>query len=124
MAKHANHRQGLAQPKNEYGIEAGQILMQNIQERLTGLWPATGASSRRTARFAVSISASLTAGDDVRRHGEGKKHLELFNARKSTNQVTKYYVSSNSSSLDESVIKAETLISLAMAKHNVNVLQK
>ena len=36
--------------------------MQNIQERLTGLWPATGASSRRTARFAVSISASLTAG--------------------------------------------------------------
>ena len=49
--------------------------------------------------------------DNVRRHGEGKKHLELFNARKSTNQVTKYYVSSNSSSLDENVIKAETLIS-------------
>ena len=48
--------------KNEYGIEAGQILMQNKQECLTGLWPATGASSRRTARFAVSISASLTAG--------------------------------------------------------------
>ena len=36
--------------------------MQNIQERLTGLWPATGASSRRTAKFTVSISASLTAG--------------------------------------------------------------
>ena len=36
--------------------------MQNIQESLTGLWPATGASSRRTTRFAVSISASLTAG--------------------------------------------------------------
>ena len=36
--------------------------MQNIQERLTELWPVTGASSRRTARFAVSISASLTAG--------------------------------------------------------------
>ena len=35
--------------------------MQNIQERLTGLWPATGASSRRIARFAVIISASLTA---------------------------------------------------------------
>ena len=32
--------------------------MQNIQERLTGLWPATGASNSRTARFAVSISAS------------------------------------------------------------------
>ena len=47
--------------KKEYGIEAGQILMRNIQERLTGLWPATGASSRRTARFAVSISASLTS---------------------------------------------------------------
>ena len=47
--------------KNEYSIEAFQILMQNIQERLTGLWPATGASSWRTARFAVSISASLTA---------------------------------------------------------------
>ena len=29
---------------------------------MTGLWSATGASSRRTARFAVSISASLTAG--------------------------------------------------------------
>ena len=57
--------------------------------------------------------------EDVRRHGEGKKHLELFNARKSTNQVTKYYVLSHSSSLDENVIKAETLISLAMAKHNV-----
>ena len=36
--------------------------MQNIQERLTGLWPSTGTNSRRTARFAVSISASLTAG--------------------------------------------------------------
>ena len=36
--------------------------MQNIRERLTRLWPATGASSRRTARFAVSISASLTTG--------------------------------------------------------------
>ena len=36
--------------------------MQNIQELLTGLWPAIGASSRRIARFAVIISASLTAG--------------------------------------------------------------
>ena len=53
---------GISPAKNEYGIEGGQILMQNIQERLTGLWPATGASSRRTARFAVSISASLMAG--------------------------------------------------------------
>ena len=53
---------GISPAKKEYGIEAGQILMQNIQERLTGLWPATKASSRRTARFAVSISASLTAG--------------------------------------------------------------
>ena len=51
---------GNSPAKNEY--EAGQILMQNIQEHLTGLWPATGAGSRRTARFAVSISASLTAG--------------------------------------------------------------
>ena len=57
-----NHRQGLAQQKNEYDIEACQILMQNIRERLTRLWPAIGASSRRTARFAVSITASLTAG--------------------------------------------------------------
>ena len=40
--RNANHRQGLAQQKNEYGIEAGQILMQNIQERLIGLWPAAG----------------------------------------------------------------------------------
>ena len=64
---------------------------------------------------------SLSHGgiDDVLRHGEGKKHFEQFNARKSTNQVTKYYVSSNSSSLGENVVKAETLISLAMAKHNV-----
>ena len=53
---------GINPAKNGYGIEAGQILMQNTQERLTGFWPATGASSRRTARFAVSISASLTAG--------------------------------------------------------------
>ena len=53
---------GISPAKNEYGIEAGQILMQNIQERLTGLWPATEASSRRTARFAVKILASLTAG--------------------------------------------------------------
>ena len=36
--------------------------MLNIQERLTGLWPVTGASSRHIARFAVIISASLTAG--------------------------------------------------------------
>ena len=55
--------------------------MQNIQERLTGLWPATGASSRGNARFAVSISVSLTAGltTSVDIHGEGKKHLELQN---------------------------------------------
>ena len=52
--------------------------------------------------------------DDVRRHGEDKKHLELFNARKSTNQVTKYYFSSNSSSLDENVFIAETLLSLSV----------
>ena len=49
--------------------------MQNIQERLTGLWPAIGASSRRTARFAVSISASLTAGLTT----SIEKHLELQN---------------------------------------------
>ena len=65
------------------------------------------------------FSVSYGGIEDIRRHGEGKKHLELFNARKSTNQVTKYYISSNSSSLDENVIKAETLISLSMAKHNV-----
>ena len=58
------------------------------------------------------FSVSHGGIEDVLRHREGKKHLELFNARKSTNQVTKYYVSSNSSSLDENVIKAETLISL------------
>ena len=49
---------GISPAKNEYGKEGGQILMQNIQERLTGLWPATGASSRRTVRFVVSISAT------------------------------------------------------------------
>ena len=49
--------------------------MQNIHERLTGLWPATGASSRRTARFAVSISASLTAGLTT----SVDMHLELQN---------------------------------------------
>ena len=48
--------------------------MQNIQERSTGLWPATGASSRPTARFAVSISASLTAGLTTSVGMEGKKH--------------------------------------------------
>ena len=53
---------GISPAKKQYGIEAGQILMQNIQERLTVLWPSTGASSRRTARFAVSITASLMAG--------------------------------------------------------------
>ena len=53
---------GISPAKSEYSIEAGQILMQNIQERLTGLWPTTGASRRRTARFVVSISASLKAG--------------------------------------------------------------
>ena len=41
------------------------------------------------------FSVSHGGMDDVRRLGEGKKHLELFNARKSTKQVTKYYVSSN-----------------------------
>ena len=30
-------------------------------------------------KFAVSISASHGGIDDVRRHGEGKKHLELQN---------------------------------------------
>ena len=52
---------GISPAKNAYGTEAGQILTQNMQERLTGLWPATGANSRRTARYAVSISASPTA---------------------------------------------------------------
>ena len=61
MVKHESSP-GNIPAKNEYGIEAGQILMQNIQECLTVLWPVTGESSRRTARFAVSISASLTAG--------------------------------------------------------------
>ena len=79
--------------------------MQNIQEGLTGLWPATRASCKVCSKH---FSVSHSGIDDVRRHGKGKKHLELFNARKSTNQVTKYYVSSNSSSLDENVIKAET----------------
>ena len=78
-------------------------------------------ASDRGKQQAYCNSVSHGGVDDVRRHGEGKKHLELFNARKSTNQVTRYYVSSNSSSLDENVIKAETLISLAMAKHNVQL---
>ena len=52
--------------------------MQNIQECLTGLWPATGASSRCTARFAVSISASHVGIDDVRRHGEGNRQNGFF----------------------------------------------
>ena len=62
MAKRESSPRISPAKKNEYGIEAGQILMQNIQECLTGLWPATWPSSRCTARLAVSISASLTAG--------------------------------------------------------------
>ena len=62
---------GISPAKNEYGIEAGRILMQNIQELLTGLWPATGASSRHTARFAVSISASLTAAKRIFKKNHG-----------------------------------------------------
>ena len=46
--------------------------MQYIQECLTGLWPATGASSRRTAKFAVSISVSHGGIDNVRRHGKNR----------------------------------------------------
>ena len=33
------------------------------------------------------FSVSHGGIDDVRRHGEGKKHLELFNARRSNNQI-------------------------------------
>ena len=61
MAKHESSP-GISPAKNEYSIEVGQILIENIQERLTGLWQATGASSRCTARIAVSISASLMVG--------------------------------------------------------------
>ena len=38
MAKHESSPGISPAKKNKYGIEAGQILMQNIQERLTGLW--------------------------------------------------------------------------------------
>ena len=81
-------------------------------------WVMASDRAKQQAYFKVCskhFSVSHGGIDNVRRHGEGK----MFNARKSTSQVTKYYVSSNSSSLDENVIKAETLISLPMAKHNV-----
>ena len=45
--------------------------MQNIRERLTWLLPAIGASSRRTARFAVT---SLTAGVDMGKRIFKKNH--------------------------------------------------
>ena len=90
----------------------------NAEYTRTFDWVMASDRGKQQAYFKVcSKHFSISHGgiDNVRRHGEGKKHLELFNARKSTNQVTKYYVSLNSSSLDENVIKAETLISLAMA---------
>ena len=36
---------GISPAKNEYGIEVGQILMQNIQERLTGLCQRPGQAA-------------------------------------------------------------------------------
>ena len=65
-----------------------------------------------------NFSVSHGGIDDVRRHGEGKKHLELFNARKSTNQVTKYYIHQILAHWMRMLSKLR-LISLAMAKHNV-----
>ena len=60
--------------KNKYGIEAGQILMQNIQERLTGLWPATGSKQQAYCKVCSKhFSVSHGGIDDVRRHGEGLK---------------------------------------------------
>ena len=52
---------GISPAKNEYGIEAGQILMQNIQERLTGLWPATGASSSKHFSFSLKKNHGFSA---------------------------------------------------------------
>ena len=51
----------------------------NFNAEYTRTFDWVMASGRRTARFAVSISASLMAADDVRRHREGKKNLELHN---------------------------------------------
>ena len=57
--------------------------------------------------------------DDVRKHSEGKKHNELYNAKTKSTKVTSYYVSNSSNSIDQGVINAETLFSVALAKHNV-----
>ena len=61
---------GISPAKNEYGIEAGQILMQNTQERLTVLCPATGAYCKVCSKH---FSVSHGGIDDVRRHGEDLK---------------------------------------------------
>ena len=50
---------GISPAKKEYGIEAGQILMQNIQ---MGYGQRPGQAAGVQQGFAVSISASLTAG--------------------------------------------------------------
>ena len=56
-----------------YGSES------NFNAEYTRTFDWVMASGRRTARFAVSISASLTAGLTTSLNGEGKKHLELQN---------------------------------------------
>ena len=49
---------GISPAKNRIRYRRGS----NFNAEHTGLWSATGASSRRIARFAVIVSASLTAG--------------------------------------------------------------
>ena len=54
----------------------------------------------------------------VKKHGEGKKHKDLFRAKSQGNKMTNFLTSSKESDVDLSVIIVETLFSVMLAEHN------
>ena len=103
MAKHESSP-GVSPAKKRIRYRSGSNF--NAEYTRTFDWVMASNHGKQQAYCKVcSKHFSISHGgiDNVRRHGEGKKHLELFNTRKSTYHVTKYYISSNSSTLDENV---------------------
>ena len=64
------------------------------------------------------FSVSHGGINDVKNHGEGKNHIDLFRAKSLGNKMTSFFRSSKESDMDQSVIMAETLFSELLAEHN------
>ena len=83
---------------------------------MSGYEKAIKECLKPTARCAAHVSVSHGGINDVKKHGEGKKHKDLFRAKSQGNKMTSFFTSSKESDLDQSVIMAETLFSVMLAE--------